>query len=163
MLANACQRLFWPGLEAQLCQTRAQCQACNRIAPSLPKESFVSPPLPQFPFQYTVTDFCDISGNKYLIYADQYTGWVEATLMQDPSAKTVCTHLRSWLCMYGAPEEIASNGGPPFQSLEYKQFLQHWGINRHLSSAYDAQSNGHAESAVKTVKQVLMDNTDTTG
>ena len=65
--------------------------------------------------------------------------------------------------MYGAPEEIASDGGLQFQSLEYKQFLQHWGMNQCLSSAYFAQSNGHAESTVKTVKLVLMDNTDTTG
>ena len=48
-----------------------------------PKEPMAEPPTPQFPFQHTVIDFCDISVNKYLIFADRYTGWVEAALMTD--------------------------------------------------------------------------------
>ncbi len=121
------------------------------------------PPTPQFPFQYTVADFCEIGGNKYLIFADRYTGWVEAALMKDPTAKRVCDHMREWYCTYGAPEEQASDGGPPFQSHEYQQFLNRWGIRQRLSSAYYAQSNGRAELAVKTAKRILLNNTDSAG
>ena len=163
MLANARQRLFWPGLEAQLRQTRAQCKACNRTAPSQPREPLAEPALPQFPFQHTVADLCDISGNKYLVFADRYTGWVEAALMPDPNARKVWNRLRTWFCTYGAPAELASDGGPPFQSLEYHQFLKDWGISQRLSSAYYPQSNGRAESAVKTAKRILLDNTDSSG
>ena len=126
MLANAHQRLFWPGLEAQLRQTRAQCWACNRIAPSQPKKPLADLPVLEFRFQQTVIDFCDISGNKYLIFTDRYTGWVEAALMREPNARKVCDHLQAWYCTYGAPEEQASNGRPPFQGMEYTQFLQNW-------------------------------------
>ena len=163
MLANAHQRLFWPGLEAQLRQTRAQCWACNRIAPSQPKEPLADPPVPDFSFQQTVIDFCDISGHKYLIFADRYTGWVEATLMREPNARKVCDRLRAWYCTYGAPEEQASDGEPPFQGMEYTQFLENWGIRQRLSSAHYAQSNGRAESAVKTAKRILLDSTDASG
>ena len=114
MLANARQRLFWLGLEANLRQTRAQGRGCNEMAPSQPREPMAEPPTPQFPFQHTVVDFCGISGNKYVIFADRYTGWVEAALMKDPTAKRVCDLMRAWYCTYGAPEEQASDGGPPF-------------------------------------------------
>ena len=163
MLANARQRLFWPGLEANLRQTRAQCRACNAVAPSNPREPICDPPNPQFPFQHTVVDFCDIRGNKYLVFADRYTGWVEVVLMKDPTTNRVCDQLRAWFCTYGAPDELSSDGGPPFQSHEYAQFLSNWGIHQRLSSAYFAQSNGRAELAVKTAKRILMNNTDSAG
>ena len=90
MLANAQERLFWPGIAANLRQTRAQCRACNEVAPSQPREPLAEPATPQFPFEQTVVDFCDIHGNKFLISTDWYTGWVEAALMKDPTAKKVC-------------------------------------------------------------------------
>ena len=34
MLANARERFFWPGLDAQLRQAKNQCRRCNEIAPS---------------------------------------------------------------------------------------------------------------------------------
>ena len=65
MLANAIQRLFWPGLDASIRQTRTQCKTCNTIAPSQPKEPLMPPPNPGFPFQKTVTDFFDMKGKNY--------------------------------------------------------------------------------------------------
>ena len=125
MSANARQRLFWPGIDAHLHQTRAQ---CNTIAPSQPREPMSDPPVPQFPFQQTVADLCDIRGNKYIIFIDCYTGWVEATLVQDATSNKICNHLRAWFCTYSAPDELLSDGGPPFQSHTYTQFLSNWGI-----------------------------------
>ena len=103
MSANALQRLFWPGIDAHLCQTQAQCKACNTIAPSQPREPMSDPTVPQFPFQQTVADLCDIRGNKYIIFIDHYTGWVEATLVQEAMANKICNHLQAWFCTYSAP------------------------------------------------------------
>ena len=80
-----------------------------------------------------------------------------------PTAKKVCNNLPSWFCIYGAPQEQASDGGPPFQSHEYQQFFKDWGIKQCLSSAYYPQSNGRAELAVKTAKRILLDNTNSAG
>lgn len=38
MLANARQQLFWRGLDASIWQTRDQCQTCNGMALTQPKE-----------------------------------------------------------------------------------------------------------------------------
>lgn len=42
-------------------------------------------------------------------------------------AKTAGDTLQNWFHTYGAPEEILSNGGPPFNSQEYNMFLYSWG------------------------------------
>ena len=164
MSANARQRLFWPGLDSQLRLTRAQCKPCNDMAPSQPREPLIEPPsAPTFPFQMTVTDFYELKGNQYLVYADRYTGWVETALMRSGTAPKVCNQLRRWFCTYGAPDELSSDGGPPFDSFDYKNFLSTWGVKRRLSSAHFPQSNGRAELAVKSAKRILADNTDNFG
>ena len=55
--------------------------------------------------------------------------------------------------------EIAVDGGTNLNSEEMSQFFESWGIKTRVSSAYYPQSNGRAESAVKTAKRILMDNT----
>ena len=61
----------------------------------------------------------------------------------------------TWFRTFGVPEEISADGGPPFNSLEYKSMLKNWGIRSRQSSAYYPQSNGRAEVAVKTMKRAL--------
>ena len=56
--------------------------------------------------------------------------------------------------------EIASDGGPPFNSAGYNIFLKTWKIRKRLSSAYYPQSNGRAEVAVKSMKRILLGNVD---
>ena len=163
MSAHARTRLFWPGLDASLKLTRAQCKPCNSMAPSQSREPLAPPPNPEYPFQQTVTDFFDLRGINYLIYADRYTGWVEVALMPNGRFSTVAENLRNWFVTYGAPEELASDGGPPFKSSEYDTFLRNWGVYKRQSSAYYPQSNGRAELAVKSAKRILSDNVDGSG
>ena len=64
---------------------------------------------------------------------------------------------------HGVPHTIASGGGPPFNSAEFKDFLKKWKIRHRLSSAAYPQSNGRAELAVKTAKRMVEENTDPDG
>ena len=63
-----------------------------------------------------------------------------------------------WFTTYGVPEEIATDGGPPFNSHAYVLFRKAWDIRKRLSSAYYPQSNGRAEAAVKSAKRILLGN-----
>ena len=53
------------------------------------------------------------------------------------------------------PAQIVSDNGPPFQSVEYSEFLQQNGIQRILVSSYHPSSNGLAERFVQTFKYAL--------
>ena len=71
--------------------------------------------------------------------------------------------MRTWFSTYGAPEELSSDKGPPFESQEYNSFLNNYGISKSTSSAHFPQSKGRAELAFKTAKRILVDNTDNCG
>ena len=70
---------------------------------------------------------------------------------------------RELFAAYGAPDEVASDGGPPFTSGEFKAFLDDWGIKHRLSSVEYPQSNGRTETAVKSAKKIVLDNTNIDG
>ena len=99
--------------------------------------------------------------------ADRLSGWASVTRAQPGSpnsgAKGLISTLRLLFADKGVPEVIASDGGREFTSAETQDFLQTWGVNHRVSSAYFAQSNGRAEAAVKSVKRLLQDATSPSG
>lgn len=64
---------------------------------------------------------------------------------------------------YGAPEELSSDGGPPFSSDKVQKFLKTWKVAHRLSSVGYAQSNGRAELAVKAAKRIVFGNMNPDG
>ena len=160
MMANARGRFFWPGLDAAVKLYRAQCRQCNEQAPTQHPESPVEPRAPEVPFEIVATDLCKLSGFSYLIYVDAYSGWVEVANLSTTNFRSLKKVFLMYFALFGVPEEIAADGGPPFDSHDYKAFLKQWRIRQRLSSAYYAQSNGRAEAGVKTAKRILLGNID---
>ena len=161
MKANARDRFFWPGLDVDLKQTRDQCQKCNINAPSQSDEPMLYTTVPEMPFQQVVTDYYTANGFNYLIYTDRFSGWTEVANVANTSMPIFAKCVLKWFQTFGVPEEISSDGGPPYNSAEYKSFLKTWGVAQRQSSAYYPQSNGRAESAVKSMKRCLDGNADT--
>jgi len=54
--------------------------------------------------------------------------------------------------------ELSSDQGPEFMADKTQDFLLRWGIKHRVSAAYNPQSNGRAELAVKSTKQLLERN-----
>ena len=150
MLANARERFFWPGLDACVRLTREQCRQCNENAPSQPAEPLIESPQPDRPFEQTVTDIFHLEGHAFLVYADRYSGWAEVERLTGTSFHHVREAFLRWFMTFGVPEEMAFDGGPPFNSSEFATFRKLWDIRKRLSSAYYPQSNGRAELAVKS-------------
>ena len=94
------------------------------------------------------------------MYADRYSGWTEVVRLKDGTFRSVEKNFLTWFATHGVPDEISSDGGPPFSSSDYSELLKSWKISPRLSSAYYPQSNGRAEVAVKTIKRILRGNVD---
>ena len=71
--------------------------------------------------------------------------------------------LRKFFDTFGVPEELSSDGGPEFTAGITTDSLKKWGVQPRISSAYNPQSNGRAEVAVKTAKRLLRNNVGPTG
>jgi hypothetical protein len=165
MKARAKVCVFWPEMNGDITNRRLQCNICTAAAPSQSDEPLLVTSVPQYPFDQVVIDYFFLKGHKYLLYADRYSGWltiVKIKLDQGDS-KFLKKHLSNLFSVYGAPNEISCDGGSPFNSHDFREFLITWGINLRQSSAYYAQSNGRAELAVKVAKRLLCGNSGPNG
>lgn len=164
MRSRANLSVYWPTIRNAIQQRRDQCRTCNRIAPSNPAEPLSPSPEPAYPFQLVCADFFNLAGHGYLVYVDRYTAWINIVQMSgDQAAPALIRNLRTLFTQFGIPEELSSDGGPPFPSREVQDFLTRWGVKFRLSSAHYPQSNGRAELAVKTAKRIITDNTGPKG
>ena len=158
---------FWPGMSYDIEKTRTNCRDCNRNAPSqapLPSEPAIPP---STPFEQVFSDFFDFGGHHYLVVGDRLSGWPEIfstpTGSSHAGARGLIACMRKFFDTFGVPEELSSDGGPEFTAGATMEFLEKWGVKHRLSSAYNPQSNGRAEVAVKSAKRLLRSNIGPTG
>ncbi len=164
MSARASNSFYWPGLHHDIKNARNQCRDCNNIAPSNSDEPLIITQ-PQYPFEKVVADYFVLKGFNYLLYADRYSAWISIIKIcaTDGDSRFLKAFLSNLFAIFGVPEELATDGGSPFKSHDYKQFLQNWGVRPRLSAAHYPQSNGRAELAVGVAKRILTGNCDANG
>ena len=116
-------------MNASIRNYRNNCITCSRNAPSLPHEPIQMTPTPEWPFQYIVMDLFYVGSFTYLACADRLTGWL--ILYRIKPGQAVAPRLisisREIFQTYGVPEELSTDGGPPFSAYSFQQFLKYWG------------------------------------
>ena len=91
---------------------------------------------------------------------DRYSGYLWVKRFTKLTSSAVISHLNDWFLEYGFPERLRSDGGPQFRS-EFASYCVDNNIVHELTSPYNSQANGLAESAVKAVKTLLSKCKDT--
>ena len=81
-------------------------------------------PPPEYPFEKAVADLFDLGGHTFVAYADRFSGWLEVERLPSSAFKHFQKVLLRYFSVYGVPTEISDDGGPPFNSQEYKNFLK---------------------------------------
>jgi transposase InsO family protein len=134
------------------------CPSCTERLPSHPAEPLLPHAPASRPFEFVFVDLGAYRGRDFLIVADQFSGWPQVFPFPDTNTSTrrVIDALRSFFtCGAGAPVKLWSDGGPQFKSDEFLAFLRDWDISNGRSSPHHPQSNGYAESAVKSMKKLI--------
>ena len=76
------------------------------------------------------------------------------------TAEQVIVHTKSIFAGHGIPEVVISDNGPQYTSEAYAKFAKDYQFHHITSSPYCPQSNGEAERAVGTVKNLLKKSDD---
>ena len=152
-LANARQIYFWPGITADVKLMVSSCQECLRLKPSQQLEPQLQT-LSSRPFEAVSVDLGYQNGTNYLVLVDRYSGWPMDKPLKKLDTTAVTSILDDWFLEHGKPVDLRSDGGPQFRR-DFDQWCESQEINHQLSSAYNHQSNGHAEVAVREMKHLL--------
>lgn len=157
---RAQQSVWWLGLSRQLADVVSNCSKCCRDRYQ-PPEPLIPTKFPSLPWQKLATDLFHWKGSVYLLIVDYYSRYIETAKLSNESSTEVIHHFtKSVFARHGIPQEVVSDNGPQYSSLEYKKFANEYGFLHTTSSPKFPQSNGEAERAVRTVKNLLNKSQD---
>ena len=146
--------VWWPGLYSQIKDFIKNCHECARdYKPH--KEPLIPTSLPDYPWQQVATDLFTLKGAEYLIVVDYFSRYPEVTQLRTTTSPVVINALKSVFARHGIPEILRSDNGPQFSSSEFANFADDYQFCHITSSPHFPSSNGQAERAVKTVKDLL--------
>lgn len=148
--------VWWPGLDQDIETKASHCESCQDSRPMAPKVPLVSWTVTERPWQRLHMDFGEKDGTKLLLLVDSHSKWIELWKMESTSASKVIDKLRSVIAQFGIPEVIVTDNGPPFGSVELKEYCKKMGIELKHSPPYHPNSNGAAEAAIKSMKRAIF-------
>ena len=156
---RARQTVYWPGIDRDVENAVQSCSSCRRYVPSQSNEPlWQNDAPPSRVFESVSADYFHVAGRTYLVYVDRKSGWphVFSCPRDAASAHHLTSVLRRVFADTGVPVLLRTDGGPQFTSGTVRRFLQQWGVRHEISSPGYPRSNGHAESAVKSVKRLVL-------
>ncbi|XP_063545414.1 uncharacterized protein K02A2.6-like [Cydia strobilella] len=147
--------VYWPQLDAEIEALCRACAACRQQRDAPPRATLHPWSFPSRPWQRLHVDFGEFQGKHYLVTVDAHSKWIEIQKMPSTNAAATILKLRKQFARFGLPSQIVSDGGPPFASAEFAEYLKKNFITHTITSPYRAAGNGAAENAVKTAKRAM--------
>ena len=111
--------------------------------------------LPGRPFQKVREDLCEFRGLQYLVIVDCYSRYIDLAHLPNITSSTVVNKMKNSFAHHDIPETVIMDNGTQFTSAEFKTFSVDWNFQHVTSSPHYPQSNGEAERAAKTAKELL--------
>ncbi len=153
---RARQTVYWPGLTSDITNLVEGCTRCQERLPSQPQEPLKEPVRPRRAFESVSADLFSYGGREYMVYVDGLSGYPYVKEWnKSPNASDVMKEMRRYFTDMGVPVELKTDGGPQFRAKEFQDFLGSWGVKSTMSTPHYPQSNGHAESVVKAMKNLV--------
>jgi hypothetical protein len=152
-LMDARQLYFWPGMTNAVELMVSRCVECTACLPAQALEPQIATEATR-PFEKFSIDLGKQKGKNYLIGIDRYSGWPMVAQLPKEDTKTITDKLDDWFIEHGIPVSIRTDGGPQFRGPFTTWCAKHH-IRHELSSAYNHESNGHAECTVREMKKLL--------
>ena len=154
-LRRARESLFWPRMSYDIKQYIAACDVCRTYETAQQKETLKSHELTTRPWEKVESDLFKWDNKDYLVTVDYHSNFWEVDFLPDTASKTVVNKLKAHFARYGSPTQVVTDNGPQFTAGDFITFATEWDFEHVCSSPGHSQSNGKAESAVKTAKRIL--------
>lgn len=149
-LRRARECVYWQGMNEQIKTFISKCDICRSLDPKQQKETLHHHDITYRPWAKVGTDLFSWHNKDYLITVDYYSNFWEVYYLLDTKSTTVIRKVKAHFTRQGIPDVLILDNGPQYSSRKFEMFSQRWEFEHRTSSPGHPQSNGMAESAVKS-------------
>lgn len=150
------EKIWFPLMDTMVENKVKACHACQVVTPHTTREPLNMTILPQGPWQEISVDFASVSGETLLVVMDDYSRYPLVQLVSTTAAAAVIPKLDHMFAMFGVPEIVKSDNGPPFNGKDFAYFAEVMGFKHRKVTPYWPQANGEIERFVKTLKKSVQ-------
>ena len=133
----------------------AKFDVCATYQKDQQKEPLISHKIPNRQWETGGCDIFHFEDRDYLCAVDYYSSYFEIDQLKDKTGNEVIETLKRHFSTHGIPNRLQTDNGPPYSFREFQQFMTSYDIEHVTSSPHYPQSNGKAENAIKTAKNLL--------
>ncbi|CAK1595943.1 unnamed protein product [Parnassius mnemosyne] len=155
MKLRAREIMYWPNLNSQIEDMISHCQACLAHRNENSKQPLIPHEVPHRAWSKVGIDIFHFNNKSYLLVVDYFSKLIEVEKLYNLTSECVINKLKIIFSRQGIPDMVMSDNGPEFTSRIFKEFCINWRFEHKTSSPRYPQSNGQAERAIQTVKQML--------
>ena len=164
---------FWPKAKDDVENWVHSCKTCNEF--NTPNQGYVRQPLTPIVTTRRFEMVCyDLAGpfmpktergnTHALIIVDHFSKWPEIVALPCTKAPTIAQAIfDNWVCRYGVPERLHSDGANNVNGEVMQQLSNLLGVDKSKSSRLHPQGDGISEAVVKIVKSVIRKHVDKYG
>lgn len=154
-LRRARETLYWPRMATELREYISKCDICLSHRNEQGKEPMQSHEFVARPWVKVAADLCEFDNRVLLVVCDYYSNFIEVARLSSITSRAIIKELKAIFARFGVPDTLVTDNGPQFSSAEFSVFSRAWMFEHKTSSPAYPQSNGKAENAVRTVKNLF--------
>ena len=151
------EKVWFPGIDKQVEDFCQSCIPCLASTPKQTTEPLQMTVLPNNPWSQISMDFNGPlpSGVYLMVLVDDYSRYPVVEIINSTSAKTVIPQLDKIFSMFGIPEVVKTDNGPPFNGYEFTKFAEYMGFKHRKITPLWPQANGEAERFMRTIGKII--------
>ena len=139
------EKVWFPGMDKVVETKIKSCLSCAVVTPSTTREPLIMTPLPRGPFQEISMDFVTVQDATLLVVVDDYSSYPFVEIISSTSAAATIPKPDYLFSMFGTPEVVKSDNGPPFQSEDFAKFANIQGFKHCRVTPLWPRANGEVE------------------
>ena len=151
-------KVWWPQMRASVESYVAMCVPCAACSKDATQAAPLKPTeLPEGPWLELGIDFLGpIRGKMLLVCTDLFSRFPLVEIFSGTTAASaVISCLRRWFGLFGQPLKVTTDNGPPFTSLELRQFLKDNGVKHRRVTPLYPQANGATERCNRGLNKAI--------
>ncbi|XP_044167088.1 uncharacterized protein K02A2.6-like [Acropora millepora] len=147
--------LYWPRMTTEIKEYISKCDVCMTHRTSQGKEPILQHEFISRPWAKVAADLCEFDNRVLLVVSDYYSNYIVVARLNNLTSRAVIKELKAIFARFGVPDTLVTDNGAQFSSAEFAVFATTWMFEHKTSSPTYPQSNGKAEKAVQTVKNLF--------